>query len=146
MKNNQNNAMEILQEVQRNTSMGMHAVDTISAKVYDDDLAMQLSIQSAKYADIHNQAIQEMLKAREMPLPDNAVQTFMLSSGIHMNTLLNTSTSHIAELLIRGTNMGLTQMWKSMNQYGQTEGVCLEIAKELIDFEEKNIARLKKYL
>ena len=39
---------EILREVQKNTEMAMKAIDTISDKVYDDGLAIQLSRQSLK--------------------------------------------------------------------------------------------------
>ena len=45
---------EVLREVQKNTEMAMKAIDTISDKVYDDDLALQLSKQSLKYSQIHN--------------------------------------------------------------------------------------------
>ena len=36
----------IYREIQKNTEMAMKAIDTISDKVYDDSLAMQLSRQS----------------------------------------------------------------------------------------------------
>ena len=48
---------EVLREVQKNTEMAMKAIDTISDKVYDDDLALQLSKQSLKYSQIHNKAM-----------------------------------------------------------------------------------------
>ena len=63
-----------------------------------------------------------------------------------MNTILNTSTSHIAELMIRGSNRGIIDMNKTLNRYPDAKGSAVELAKELMDFEEKNITRLKKYL
>ncbi|MDE7249458.1 MAG: hypothetical protein K2N82_06125, partial [Lachnospiraceae bacterium] len=60
--------------------------------------------------------------------------------------MLNTSTSHIAEMLIQGSNRGLTSMWKSVNHHEKAGDVSMEIANELMDFEEKNIERLKQYL
>ena len=41
---------KVYREIQRNTDMAMKAIDTISGKVYDDDLALQISIQSLKYS------------------------------------------------------------------------------------------------
>ena len=70
----------------------------------------------------------------------------MLKGGIHMNTLMNCSTSKIAELMIQGSNRGITSMWKSMNHHKDSTGESMEVARELMDFEEKCIERLKKYL
>ena len=52
---------EILREVQKNTEMAMKAIDTISDKVYDDDLAVQLSKQTLKYSEIHNKALDRII-------------------------------------------------------------------------------------
>ena len=76
----------------------------------------------------------------------SAMEDIMLDSGIRMNTLLNNSTSKVAELLIQGSNRGLTSMWKSLNNHKDSGQVSLEVAKELMNFEEKCIERLKKYL
>ena len=38
-----NDDVRILQEVQRNTKMAMKAIDTISEKIYDDDLSMHVA-------------------------------------------------------------------------------------------------------
>lgn len=146
MISNKNEDIKILREVQKNTEMAMKALDTIAAKVFDDDLALQLSRQSLKYSAIHNKAVNEILEGKAQPFQSSGIQDAMLVGGIHINTLLNTSTSHIADLLIQGSSRGLTNMWKSMNENKKAEGYSMEIAKELVDFEEKNIVRFKKYL
>lgn len=137
---------EILREVQKNTEMAMKAIDTISDKVYDDDLAVQLSRQSLKYSEIHNKALDKILEGKAEPYRTNNVSQMMLVGGIYSNTLFNTSTSHIAELMIQGSNRGITDMCKALNHHESADKFSMEIAKELMDFEEKNIERLKKYL
>ena len=137
---------EVLREVQKNTEMAMKAIDTISDKVYDDDLALQLSKQSLKYSQIHNKAMDKILEGKAEPYRTNNISQMMLVGGIHTNTIFNTSKSHIAELMIQGSNRGITDMCKALNHHERAENVSLEIAKELMDFEEKNIERLKKYL
>lgn len=137
---------QILREVQKNTEMAMKAISTISEKVYDDDLAVQLSKQALKYSEIHNKALNKILSGKAEPYHTNSLSQMMLVGGIHSNTLFDTSTSHIAELMIQGSSRGITDMCKSLNHYEHAENTSLEIAKELMDFEEKNIERLKKYL
>ena len=36
----------VYREIQKNTDMAMKAIDTIAAKAYDDDLALQIARQS----------------------------------------------------------------------------------------------------
>ncbi len=136
----------LLREIQKNTEMGLHALEVINSKVYDDSLALQLARESFKYGEIHDRAKAQLLAKRQVPDPINKVEQIMLTASIQGNTLVNSSTSHVAEMLIRGSNMGLTSLWKSMNHNDQAEGYSVELAKELMDFEENNIRELKKYL
>ena len=138
--------VRVLQEVQKNTKMAMKAIDTISEKIYDDGLSVQAARESMKYADIYNKATDRLLEGRAASYRESGFQDLMLKGGVHANPMLNTSTSHIAELLIQGSNKGLTSMWKAINHHENAGSVSMEVAKELMDFEEKNIERLKHYL
>ena len=137
---------KVLREVQRNTKMAMKAIDTITDRVYDDDLSMHITRESMKYAELYNKATDRLLNGRAASYRENGIQDMMLKGGVRANTMLNTSTSHIAELLIQGSNRGLTSMWKAINHNENAGNVSMEIAKELMDFEEKNIEKLKQYL
>ena len=138
--------VKVLQEVQKNAGMAMKAINTISDKVYDDGLAVQISRQGMKYSDIYNKATDKLLEGKAASYRDSGFREMMLKGGIRSNTMFNTSTSHIAELMIQGSNRGLTDMWKIINHHENAGSNSMEIAKELMDFEEKNIERLKKYL
>ncbi len=138
--------VKVLQEVQKNAKMAMKAIDTISEKVYDDGLSIQVARESMKYADIYNKATDRLLDGKAPSYKETGFQDLMLKGGVKANTMLNTSTSHIAELMIQGSNRGLTSMWKAINHHDNAGDVSMEVAKELMDFEEKNIERLKKYL
>ena len=137
---------KVLREVQRNTKMAMKAIDTITDRVYDDDLSMHITRESMKYAELYNKATDRLLNGRAASYRENGIQDMLLKGGVRANTMLNTSTSHIAELLIQGSNRGLTSMWKAINHNENAGNVSMEIAKELMDFEEKNIEKLKQYL
>ena len=138
--------IEVLQEVQRNTGMAIKAIDAISEKIYDDSLSMQVARESMKYSEIYNKATDKLISGGGMSYRSTGYQDMMLKSAVRANTMLNTSTSHIAELLIQGSNRGLTSMWKALNHHERAGAASVEVAKELMDFEEKNIERLKNYL
>lgn len=138
--------VSIYREIQKNADMAIKAIDTISSKVYDDGLAMQIARQSLKYSEIKTRAVDKLLSGKAEPYQAHPVTDMMLKGGIHCNTLMNTSTSHIAQMMIEGSNKGIMDICRTLNRYQDTQGQAVQMAKELVDFEEKNIERLKKYL
>lgn len=138
--------INVYREIQKNAEMAIKAIETLSDKAYEDDFALQISRQALKYSDIRNKAMNKLLEAKAEPVHQNYLSDMMLKGAVHMNTLFNTSTSHLAELMIQGSNRGLTEMWKVLNHNSEPQSMAVELAKELMDFEEKNIGVLKKYL
>ncbi len=141
-----NDDIKILQEVQKNTGMAMKAIEAINSKVYDDDLARQISKQSMEYSDIYNKATNQLLEGKAKNYQGSGLEEMMLKGAIIGNTMFDNSTGHIAEMMIQGSNRGLTDMWKIINHHENAGTASMEIAKELMDFEEKNIEQMKKYL
>ena len=136
----------ILRNVQKNTEMSMKAIDTIEDKVSNKELAMLLAKTTQKYSDLHQKAITSLVEENEKTYKGNIVEDMMLVGGINTNTLLDTSTSHIAELMIKGSNMGITDLTKSLNHHKGAGEESRAIANELMDLEKYNMEEYKKYL
>lgn len=138
--------IKVYREIQRNADMAMKAIDTIAEKVEDEDLSFQISRQSLKYSELHNEAVKQLIDAKTRPLQSSHLSDAMLKTGLRYNTMLNTSTSHLAELLIRENNNGIIQMEKVLKANGKAGEKSTALAKQLIDFEEKSVRSLKDYL
>ncbi|MCI8528875.1 MAG: hypothetical protein HFH82_06965 [Lachnospiraceae bacterium] len=136
----------IYREIQRNTDMAMKTIDTISNKVYDDDLALQISKQSIRYSELHNEACKQLMEAKAQRYQGNLLSDAMLKTGIHYNTLLNTSTGRLAELMIKENNNGILEMEKVLKHNENAGKQSVALAEQLIDFEKNSIACLKEYL
>ena len=142
----QNDDIQVLKEVQKNAEQAIKAIDTVSAKVYDDSLAIDLAGQSLRYSQIRNKAAGKIQEGKGELSRGNAVSDALLVGGIHGSTLLNTSTSRVAEVVIDHSNQGITNMCRSLNGNDRAGDGSLEIAKEFMDFEEESIQRVKRYL
>ncbi|MBR1931944.1 MAG: hypothetical protein IJ833_10835 [Lachnospiraceae bacterium] len=136
----------VYREIQRNTDMAMKAIDALSDKVYNDSLAMQISRQSLRYSELHNEATKHLVEAKVEPYRSSYMSDMMLKTGVQYNTMLNTSTGHIAEMMIKGSNNGILEMEKILRRNEGAGEAPVALAKELIHMEEKNIKRLKDYL
>ena len=136
----------VYREIQKSTESAMTAIDAISDKVYDERLAMQITKQALQYSEIRNQAVEKLLEGKAKLYHSTHLSDLALKGGIHYNTLLNTSTGHIAELMIRGSNQGILAMNRILNHNSEAGEVPASLAKQLIHCEEQNIERLTKYL
>ena len=136
----------ILKEIQKNTQMAMKAIDTLPDKVLDDEFLRQLSKQSLRYSEIHNEATDKLVENDREGYHGNYWNDMMLKSGIHMKTAFNVSTGHLSEMMIQGSNRGITSMWKIMKHHQLASNTIMEIAEELVSFEENNVKRLREFL
>lgn len=137
---------EILREVQKNADMAIRAIDTVSEKVYDEELRQELSREKLLYSVIQNKATDRLQSERVEGYHGSAMQELLSKGNMHMNTLTNCSTSRIAGLMIQNSSRGITNMWRSINHHQESGNTSMEVAEELVDFGEKAISRLKKFL
>lgn len=71
------------------------------------------------------------------------IKTYLM---INVQTMKDKSSSHIAEMLIIGSNMGIIDAIKNINNYQGAERKILNIMKKLLIIEEENVQQLKKFL
>ena len=65
--------------------------------------------------------------------------------GIEMRTVFDDSDSKIAELLLQGTNMGIIEGRRILNNKTMDKEVE-KLAKEYVTMQEDSVENLKKYL
>ncbi|MGN0401333.1 MAG: hypothetical protein ACI4HQ_03590 [Acetatifactor sp.] len=136
----------IYREIQKNADNIIKAIDTVSDKVYDDALYMQLTRQSLKCAEMYNEASRMLLEGKADYFRSGALSDIKLKTGLQYNTLLNTSTSHVAELLIKGCTNEILDMEKALKKNPDAGKHCLSLAKQLLEVQESYVSRLKHYL
>ena len=67
------------------------------------------------------------------PSKEKMMEQTMLWGSIQMNTLLDSSEQHIAEMMINGTTMGIMDVAKKLNELEQPKAKEKEIAEEFIE-------------
>ena len=136
----------ILNEINKGIKMGMDSISTIAEKVTDDQLKDDLQSEYNQYNTILNDVNAELGKYEEFPKELNPAQKMMGWFDIQMSTLTDDSDSKIAEMLIKGTNMGIIEGVKLLNNNPETTPEIKNILTNFIQFQENNVERLKKYL
>ena len=126
--------------------MGMDAIHFILDKVEDENLKQVLNNQYKKYEDISNQICELYPKYSDKePHETNAVNKVLTWYGVEMKTLMDNSSSKIAELLLQGTNMGIIEGRKILNNK-ELDSKVHKIAQEYVDMQEDALEKLKEFL
>ena len=136
----------VLDESYKNARMGREAINVMIGKVDDDDLALDLNRQACKFVQLEEKMEKRYQKEHMTQPEDKFMDKTMLWGGIQMNTLLNASTEHLADMMIQGNTKGITELMKVVKRNKSAQKEYCEMAEEIMDFEEKNIEKLQAYL
>ena len=136
----------ILNEINKGIKRGMDSISSIAEKVTDDQLKDDLQSEYNQYNEILNDVNAELGKYEEFPKELNPAQKMMGWFDIQISTMTDNSDSKIAEMLIKGTNMGIIEGVKLLNNNPETTNEIKNILTNFIQFQENNVERLKKYL
>ena len=140
------NEINVLDELNKGACMGMDAIHFIIDKVKDEDLIEELNIQYNKYKEISNK-INKLYPeySKKEPHDTNIANKVMTWYGIEMKTLTDDSTSKIAELLMKGTNMGIIEGRRLLNHKNVDKQVK-KIIEQYVVMQEDAVENLKKFL
>ena len=136
----------ILNELNKGIKMGMDSISNVSEKVQDDRFKQDLKYQYDEYNKILNEVNDELTKFDDFPKEINPMQKAMSWMGVEMNTMMDKSNSKIAGLMIQGTNMGIIEGVKLLNQNPDADEEVKNVLNKFIKFQENTIEQLKKYL
>ena len=139
---------EILAKLYKNEKMGADSIEKLITKTSDGDFKEKLQAQKNGYDEYASKVKALLCKNGEMAKEEAPMTKFWASVGIAMNTMIDASSSHLAEMVIEGSTMGITDTTKVINEY-ESDPECreaVELARKIVKFEQDNIEIMKKYL
>jgi len=139
---------EIIAKIYKNVKMGVDSVTKLLPKVSDEEFKTKLTNQLNGYEEYAAKAKALLCNRGEEAKEETPMVKFWSSVGIAMNTMMDASSSHIAEMIIEGSTMGITDTTRIINEYeGKPEcKEAVELARDIVAFEQKNIEVMKNYL
>lgn len=138
--------IKILTELHKDAKMGMDSISYVSKKVKDPKFKDNLSFQYTQYSQFLDRINKLFENYGEIPKENNMSEKMMTWMGIQMNTIDDKSTSHIAEIMIQGTDMGIISGRKLLNSNPNVTDDVKSLLNNFISTQENNITQLKKFL
>ena len=138
---------EMLNFIYQNSQMGVETLNQLIPMIDNEAFKKRLEAQLKEYEQIHEEEKKLLNRHGYDEKGIGALEKIMAYLMIDMKTLMDKSSSHIAEMLIQGSNMGIIDAVKRINQYEkEAEKEVTALMKRLLKFEENNVERLKEAL
>ncbi len=103
---------------------------------------------SAKSSILIEQSTGTILSEEESHtrLPMASMTKMMTWYGIQMKTMTDDTTSKLSELLMQGTNMGIIEGRRLINQNPNADKDVKSVLSDFVTMQEDSVETLKKYL
>ena len=138
---------EALAEIYRNAQLALQSISNILPAVEDDAAREELHRQHEEYERFSAKATM-IAKNRGIELKEpNMMKKAMMWGSIKMSTLTDNSRSHIADMMVQGTVMGIDALRTTANDLSPegNEDIA-DLLRELITVEEEFEKKWKEYL
>lgn len=136
----------LLISIYQNVQTALQSIDNILPSIESDILINEIANEQSEY-NIISEECEMIAKSEGINLKDNNLfEKIRLWSSIKLSTLKDKSISHIAEMLLIGTFMGVITCIKDEIEYSSADKEILDLLKKLRTIEERNIERLKFFL
>ena len=144
----ESNNLNVLDEVNKGATMGMDAISIISEKTHDADLKQTLKVEYNKYQKISERVneLYAQYTTEKKPHETSKMQKMMTWYGVQMRTITDDTPSKLSELLMQGTNMGIIEGRRLINNNNRIDDNIKNILHDFVTMQEDSVETLKRFL
>lgn len=136
----------LIDDTYKNVRMGSFGIDCIIDKIEDGRLEELMRKQNAFYLDATTDLERISEKYKHEPVDIGPFLKGSSFTSINMKTMFNKETQHIAEMLIQGTTMGITETIKSQKDNPVDDKELTDLVLSVISHQEDFVESLKEFL
>ncbi|MBQ8416464.1 MAG: hypothetical protein IJX13_06170, partial [Clostridia bacterium] len=135
----------LLQAVYKNVKMASDSILNLMPKVEDAKLKSDMTVQLSVYEAFASRAAKLLAESGAKPEEEGAVTKMASKWGMMMNTMRDSTSSHLAEMLVEGSTMGVNDMLKQIREAENTMAseASLRLARDVCTYEEKTVEEIK---
>ena len=137
----------MLQEMYKSVKMGCENIAGVIPKVEDKFMLGVLTDRLEEFGDYASR-VSDMLHERGYSPKEPSMGAKMgAKMGIAANTLIDSTSSHIAEMFIKGSEMGIQKLERTRGELaGQCESSVVSLCNEIIASERRDNKKMEGFL
>ena len=143
-----NETAELLDRIYKNVKTGAESIVTLMPKVSDEEMRAEMT-RELSCLEGFSREIDELLREEGTePQEQGVFARLCTKMGINMSAMTDSSRAHIAELMMEGYTVGITDMTKDIRECENTTAseASLKLARDIVAFQEKSFSEMKRFL
>ena len=136
---------ELLEAVYKNVKMASDSILTLMPKVKDERLKQDMTTQLSVFDAYASRAAKLLGEEGVKPEEENLMVRMSAKMGSMMNTMRDSTSTHLVEMLVEGSTMGVNDMLKQLRraENSNVSESALRLARDVCAYEEKLVEELK---
>ncbi len=148
MSDSVKNEVSMLENLYKNTKMGSDSAIKIIEKAADGEFKGAITDQLNGYEKFAERIKERLHEIGYKEKEEGIMAKMGVSIGMAMNTMMDSSDSHLAQMVVEGSTMGITDTLKILRDYenSNVSECAIKIARDIVSFEEKNVEIMKGFI
>lgn len=138
--------IKLLRECDAGVKMGISSIEDVIGNVKSEEMKKYLTECKAEHDKLDTEIQQELDRFQDEGKDPNPMAKGMSWIKTNVKMAFNGSDETIADLMTDGCNMGVKSLNKYLNEYEAADEKSKDIAKRLINLEERLAIDIRKYL
>ena len=138
---------EVLNDAYKNAHIALQSISDVLPECDDDKMLEELRTEYDGYERFIGEARALMREKGVEPKEVGVMQKAMMWTSIKMKTVVDDSCSHLADMMLKGTIMGISELMQALSREdGKVDDEVLSLVKRLLELEEGYEKNLKALL
>jgi len=142
----ESDTIKLLRECDAGVQMGVSSIDDVLEYVQSDSLRQTLQTCKREHEELKGQIDQQLDRFRDDGKAPNPMAKGMSWIKTNVKLAVDDSDKTIADLMTDGCNMGVKSLNRYLNQYEAADEYAKDMAKRLINLEERLAIDVRGYL
>ncbi len=142
----ESDTIKLLRECDAGVKMGVSSIDDVIGYVHSDRLRDCLSQRKADHGVLDTELQNLLNRYRDEGKSPSPIAKGMSWMKTNVKLVMDESDHTIADLMTDGCNMGIKSLNRYLNQYEAADESSKDIAKRLINLEERMVTEMRQYL
>ena len=139
---------QVLTAVYKNVKMASDSILDLMPKVKDEKLKSDMTVQLSVLEAFASRAAKHLAEEGVKPEEEGVLTKLSAKWGTMMNTMRDSTTSHLAEMMVEGATMGVNDMMRVLREAENStvSESALRLTRDVCAFEEKMVQDMREYL
>ena len=142
----ESDTIKLLRECDAGVKMGVSSIDDVLGYVHSDSLKKYLTDCKEEHDRLDSELQTLLDRYKDEGKDPNPIAKSLSWMKTSVKLVMNESDHTIADLMTDGCNMGVKSLNKYLNKYKAADEVSKDIAKRLINLEERLAVDIRQFL